>query len=167
MQSIKPIDITEADMATYKKHLADAVIITHDNRLLLQYRPLNWGSNPGGMNIFGGHVDEGETIMQALIRELNEELGAVVNEDDVVFIDAITEECTGHSELVYVHFWHDKEGTITGCYEAEAREYDTLEQALNAPKLMDYALWSLRNCHERGLLNMLKQAPQMGAENKL
>lgn len=163
---IEPVNLNKADLSAYKKHLADAVIVTHDNRLLLQYRPLNWGSNPGGMNIFGGHVDPGETIMQALRRELNEELGAVVREEDVVFISALTEECTGHTELVHVHFWHDKERTITGCYEAEAREYDTLEQALAAPKLMDYAVWSLKKCHALGLLDMLKKNPQPGMTNR-
>ena len=142
-------------MSSYTKHLADCVVLTHDHKLLMQQRPLNWGSSAGCLNIFGGHVDPGETIVQALIRELNEELGAKVNENEVIKIGAITEDWTQHRELVHVHFWHDKKGTITGCYEAEARYYKSVEEALLHPKIMDYARWALFECQNRNLLTTL------------
>lgn len=110
------------------------------------------GKHAGVLNIFGGHVESGETVIQGLVRELNEELGAIVKEKDVIFIGAITEEWTGHSELVHVHFWHDKHGTITGCYEAQSREYDCIEDALAHPKIMDYAAWALTECRRQALL---------------
>lgn len=118
----------------------------------MQQRPDNWGKHAGVLNIFGGHIEEGETILEGLIRELHEELGADVKPEDITFIGAITEDFTGHTEIVHVHFWHDKKGTITGCYEAEAKEYQTVEETLKHPKIMDYAIWALRECQNKGLL---------------
>ncbi len=136
----------------FTKRLADCVILTQDGKILMQQRPENWGNHAGVLNIFGGHVEDGESIMQSLVRELHEELGAQVNSDDVVFLGAVSEEDTNYTELVHVHFWHDKQGTITGCYEAEERRFNTIEEGLAHPKIMDYARWALQECRRRGLI---------------
>ena len=151
--SIKIIDIESTEAMSVKARLADCVVLTHDNKILLQYRPLNWSSNAGGLNLFGGHVDEGESIIEGLCREIKEELGADILENEVTFIDAISETWTEHKEFVHVYFWHDKECKITGCYEAEAREFETVEDALCEPKLMDYSKWALLKCQEIKLLD--------------
>jgi 8-oxo-dGTP diphosphatase len=134
------------------KHLADCVILTQDNKILMQQRPENWRTFPGALNIFGGHVENGESIIEALIRELHEETGARVDASEVVLLGAISEEETNYSELVHVYFWHDKQGTITGCYEAEERRFTSVEEALSHPKIMDYARWALLEAKARGLL---------------
>jgi 8-oxo-dGTP diphosphatase len=87
-----------------------------------------------------------------MIRELNEELGAVVDPADVISLGVITEADTNHTEIVHVYFWHDKAGTITGCYECEAAYYDRIAGALAHPKIMAYAVWALGECHARGLI---------------
>ncbi len=149
--------IREIDPATRAaqivKHLADCVILTHDNKILMQFRPEGYGRFGGCLNIFGGHVEDGEDVITALIRELHEELGAIVRPEDVRFIATVTEGMTDHSEAVHIHFWHDRAGTITGCYECEARHYDTLDDALAHPKIMDYARWALLQARERGFLS--------------
>lgn len=152
MESIRLIDTTKTKSPDFKKHLADCVILTHDNKILMQQRPDGWGRFGGRLNLFGGHVENGEAIIQALVREMSEELGAQVNENDVVFIGAVSENFTNHTELVHVHFWHDKDNTITGCYEAEAVRYESIENALKHPKIMDYAAWALRECKDKGLI---------------
>ena len=151
MKSTRTVDLKKTKPEQFSAHLADCVILTKDNKILMQQRPENWGKHADVLNIFGGHVEEGETVLEGLIRELHEELGAVVKAEDVVFIGAITEDWTDHTEIVHVHFWHDIEGTMTGCYEAEAREYDTVHQALEHPKIMDYAIWALQACEDKGL----------------
>lgn len=151
-KTIREINFKKSDYKKYKKHLADCVVLSAENKILIQKRPDDWHSNAGGLNIFGGHVDEGETIHQALIRELKEELGAKVIKKDIIDIGTVTEEFTGHSEAVHVHFWHDKKNTITGCYEAELLEFDNFEQAVKQEKLMDYSIWALRKCEERGFI---------------
>ncbi|MDY0009890.1 MAG: NUDIX hydrolase [Bdellovibrionales bacterium] len=150
--SLRYVDTAQADMAGYALHLADCAILTRDGKILLQYRPPQWRSSPDTLCIFGGHVDAGEDVMDGLLRELREELGADVPRDEVVFLGAVTEAQTGHSEVVHVHFWHDRAGRITGCYEAEARHFDTVADALETGKVMEYASWALQACRARGLL---------------
>lgn len=65
---------------------------------------------------------------------------------------AVTEDWTAHTEIVHVHFWYDKYGTITGCYEAESREFDTVAEILPNPKVMDYAVWALKECQKLELI---------------
>ena len=152
INSIREVDQIGISNSNFSKHLADCVILTHDNKILMQQRPMNWRTHPGVLNIFGGHVENGEPILDALKRELHEELGAQVNSEDIVFIAAITEDETNHTKLIHVHFWHDRQATITGCYEAEAKRFDNIDAALAHPKTMDYARWALLKCHERGLV---------------
>jgi len=94
----------------------------------------------------------GENPMQALVRELKEELGAQVQESDVISLGAITESATNYSELIYVYFWHDKHGTITGCYEGKAEYYDNCATAMMHPKIMDDVRWLLKQCQSRRFL---------------
>ncbi len=86
------------------------------------------------------------------MRELKEELGADVPPEEVVPLAALTEAMSGHTEIVHTHFWHDRNGVITGCYECEAVYYDRVAGALAHPKIMDYARWMLLECQNRGLL---------------
>ncbi|MDR3424051.1 MAG: NUDIX hydrolase [Alphaproteobacteria bacterium] len=153
MDEIKIVDASKIKMPSFKKHLADCVILTYDNRILLQKRPDNWPySFPGTVNPFGGHVEKGETPLQAVIRELAEETGAKASEQDLLFVGAVSESFTNHTELVHIYFWHDKENTITGCYEGEAISFDTVEDALAHPKIMPYARWALEECQRKGWL---------------
>ncbi len=152
IKTIRKVELSDISSGKFSKHLADCVILTHDNKILMQQRPATWGTYAGALNIFGGHVEEGESVMQALIRELHEELGAQLYERDVIFIGAVSEEETNHTELVHIYFWKDANKTITGCYEAEDRRFDMLADVLAAPKLMDYARWALLEANARKLL---------------
>lgn len=87
------------------------------------------------------------------MRELHEELGAIVNPADLIFIGAVSEDFTGHTELVHVHFWHDVHDTITGCYEGEAVYYECVADALAHPKIMDYVRWALIEAQKRNLIS--------------
>lgn len=152
INTIRLVDIQSADFGAYKVHLGDCVVLTHDHKILMQQRPLSWGRFGGNLNLFGGHIESGESVSQGLVRELHEELGAIVNPADLIFLGAVTEDFTDHTELVHIHFWRDRHNTITGCYEAEAVLYGAVAEALAHPQLMDYARWALEVCRECGLL---------------
>lgn len=152
MQTLRPLDPAAIDETVFKKKLADAIVMTKDGKLLMQQRTPDWGKSAGKLTAFGGHVEDGETPLEALKRELKEELGADVNDGEILSLGALTEEETGHTEIVYAWFWHDRRGTITGCYECEAVYYDRVAGALAHPKIMDYAVFLLQECVRRGLL---------------
>jgi 8-oxo-dGTP diphosphatase len=141
---------TAVDETKFTRRFADCLVLTHDNRILLNRR--TDPKHSGNLTAFGGHIEPGEHHRQAMIRELNEELGTKIEAADAIFIGAITEEITQHTEIVYTYFWHDKAGTVTGCYEGEAAYYERVEDALADPKIMDYLRWLLLECRKRGLL---------------
>ncbi|MFI8504508.1 NUDIX domain-containing protein [Streptomyces sp. NPDC085524] len=59
------------------RYTADVVAVTEDDRVLLIKR--DWDPYEGHWALPGGHVDDGETGLQAAIRELAEETGVHVN----------------------------------------------------------------------------------------
>lgn len=134
------------------KQYVGCLIRTHDNKILLQQRGDDWGHYPGYLSEFGGHLEAGETPMQALIRELKEELGAEVKANEVVDLGTVVDESSDDSELVYVFFWHDVNATITGCYEGEPRKFDSLDDVFKHPKVMGSVRWLLAECRNRGYL---------------
>lgn len=146
------LDLSHLDETQFKRRYVGCIVLTQDFRILLQQRGPDWSSFPGCLSTFGGGIEEGETPLQALLRELKEELGAEAKASEVVQLGVITEAVTQYSELIYVYFWQDVEGTITGCYEGEAKTYDNLEMVLTHPKLMDDVRWILGECQRRQLL---------------
>lgn len=152
LELIKLVDLTLNPDASPYFVSADCIILTQDNKILLQYRPPTWWTFPDCLSTFGGHIEVNEAPIQALVRELNEELGAIVDPAEVVSLGVITEAITKYSELICVYFWHDKHGTITGCYECESRTYASCAEALAQPKMMDEVRWLLNECKRRNLL---------------
>ena len=140
-ETIRPVD----PAGHFKKHLADCIIVLSDGRLYMQ-------QGAGRVHPFGGHVEDGEAIVDAVIREIMEETGGMIDAENLVFIGAVTEAETGHTEAVHVYFWHDAKGTVTGCYEREPVWFDSVKDALAHPGLMDYARWAVMEARQRRLI---------------
>ena len=66
-------------------HLAVHVwLITTDGRVLVQRRSLMKENNPGFWDVsVAGHVSAGETVLQAAVREVQEEIGLSISEADL------------------------------------------------------------------------------------
>lgn len=152
MNKIKFINLNNIDLSKFTFHGVECVVLTQDRKILLQQRGSDWRRFPGYLSNYGGQIESNETPLQALIRELNEELGAEVDQQDLIRIATITEAVSNHTELIHIFFWHDKNGTITGCYEGEARYFESVTAALNNPKVMDSVRFSLQECQSRGLI---------------
>src|SRR3982750_4683930 len=104
---IKKIDLSKIDESVFSRCCVGCLILTFDNKILLQQRDEDCKTYPGCLATFGGGIDLEETPTEALVRELREELGARVNIADVISLGAITEGASNHNELIYVYFWHD------------------------------------------------------------
>lgn len=152
-ETIKRVEDDSLNTELYEGLYCGVLVITHDNKILLQQRPDDWRTYPGCLSTFGGKVEDGESPEEALVRELMEELGAIVHISDVVKLGAITESYTNHKELIYTYFWKDVHNTITGCYECEAKYYKNKEEALQHPKIMDDVCWLLHESSKKGLIS--------------
>lgn len=149
------IKVNLLDNVDEKKFVLSGVgclVLSQHGQIVLQQRDEDCHSFPGCLATFGGGIENGETPMQALIRELKEELGAEVKAPDVVSLGVLTEKETNHDVLVHVYFWQDKSGSITGCYEGEAKYYNDPVIAEAHPKVMNDVLWLLHECKKRKLL---------------
>jgi 8-oxo-dGTP diphosphatase len=148
------VDLTKEDEKSFECRFVGCIILTKDNKIMLQQRGVDWNNYPGYLAEFGGRIEINEEPIQALIRKLHEELGAQVKERDVISLGAITEQMTEHTELIHVYFWHDKLGTISGCYEGEAKYFNTVETILKLQhvKMTDGLRWLLCVCEKRNLL---------------
>ena len=60
-------------------------ILRDDTRVLLAQR-INTGHEDGNFGLPAGHIDEGETALQALLREVGEEIGVSLSPDSVKLV---------------------------------------------------------------------------------
>ncbi len=67
------------------------VIINENDEILLQKRSRNKRVNPSKWGICGGKVDLGETPLEAGIRETLEEIGVVLNKEELEILNRATD----------------------------------------------------------------------------
>lgn len=95
----------------HKNIPASYLVLIKDNKILLQKR-FNTGYEDGKYSMVAGHVDEGETFTEAIIREAEEEAGIILKPENlkashVMHRDSGSEE---NNERVDVFFTAEKWG---------------------------------------------------------
>lgn len=102
-------------------------LIRSDGALFLQLRPMSKFVQPGKWDTaVGGHVDFGESIDSALLRETQEELG--LTDLEVKFIDSYIFESEIERELVYVYFSRFDDEISHFSAEVSAGRYWTVDE---------------------------------------
>ena len=151
-QWVTEVDSQQLQLFTYSRQFAGCLIKTNDGRLLLQQRGDNWDRFPGMLATFGGQIDTGESPEEGMIRELSEELGAELNSHELVFLGAFTKLGLDDA-LIYAYWWHDKQGSITGCYEGEPACFNQAVEILSKDNITPDVFWIVNRCLEQGLLS--------------
>ena len=70
-------------------HDCVGALLVRDGRILLGRRRDDCDWLAGAWDVFGGHVEAGESGEQAITRELAEELGVVVDARDLFYLDCM------------------------------------------------------------------------------
>jgi len=76
-----------------------AVVVARGDLLLVERRKLTKGTDPGKVVIPGGHVEEGESLLEACTRELREELGLTC--DAFSFIVSLPHHTESEDQMVH------------------------------------------------------------------
>jgi len=129
------------------RHYACAIPV-RDGRILLGRRAPHRKAYPDRWDVIGGRVEDGETVAQALVRELGEEIGIVpvAWEELCSVVDAGPRErgeATYHMHVV--HAWTG-DGPVMLNDEHTALAWFTVEEACALPDLAldDYRAVFLR-----------------------
>ena len=72
-------------MSRFKLITSVYLILIKDNKILLSRR-YQTGYMDGHYSLPAGHLEDGETIRQALVREVKEEIGIIIKPDDIVLV---------------------------------------------------------------------------------
>lgn len=93
-----------------------ALIICKDKKVLLEKRKENRRNDPSKIAIPGGHVKNGENLLQACRRELREELDLQCNK--FTFVTRIPHSTPSEEQVVHYYSCENWKG-IPKCKEAE------------------------------------------------
>ena len=72
-----------------RPHACVGLLLCEGDRVLLARLSSAESWYPDCWDVPGGHIEPGETALQALVREANEELAVVVDCDDAVLVDVV------------------------------------------------------------------------------
>lgn len=136
------IDDHSIDSLPISREFAAGLVITREGRLLLQQRGHDWDRFPGVIALFGGEIDEGESHAEGFIREINEELGGVV--DSPYYIGRFAKPSPDGHDLIHTYLWYDQYDTITGCYEGNPLYFDNLETVFDHDNVLPGIKWAIR-----------------------
>jgi ADP-ribose pyrophosphatase YjhB (NUDIX family) len=83
-------------------------VFIREGQVLLLKRPKNKG---GGYNLVGGHVERGESPLQALRREIQEEIGVGIDTEHLELMRLVYREKKEASPKLHLVYWvHEWEG---------------------------------------------------------
>lgn len=102
--------------------VALAIISNKNNEVLLQHRDNNAPTNPNKWGLWGGRIEGGETPLEAIVRELKEELDIDVDEESLTPFNTYKAQRFGDDWEGYV--FHLQDG---GDFKYNLQEGDDLK----------------------------------------
>lgn len=128
-------------------------IIDENNKILMQQRSLKKDTNPGKWDIsVAGHVSSGQSSKQAAVREIEEEVGIIIKEEELKYILTYQKESIAKEDYI------DKQ--IFDFYIAKVKEINIENITLQESEVEDANLVTkeeFKNIIESG--NVVDRAP--------
>lgn len=87
-------------MEKFKLRVAVFLILIRDNKILLLRRQ-NTGWKDGNYSLPSGHLESGETVIDAVIREASEEIGVTISQNDVQLVHTLHRAPDGYIDLFF------------------------------------------------------------------
>ena len=149
-----------------------AWIMNYNGEILLQQRALDKKKNPGKWAKTGGHVDAGETPEESIKREVYEEIGLKVNDDEIKNIEIFKSINPNeyYYSYGYIFFTHYKEDDfLLQKEEVSVVKYYTIEE-LEEIKKRDDKNYTFCNWDEEGFnkqIQLLKEYRDKISNKKL
>ena len=143
-------------------HHVSAWIMNYDGKVLLQQRALDKKKNPGKWAKTGGHVDAGETCKEAIKREVYEEIGLEVNDDEIKNIEIFKSKNPNEHYFSYGYIFFtnlNEEDFKLQKEEVNAVRYYSIEE-LEGIRKQDNKNYTFCNWDEEGFnrqINLLKK----------
>jgi 8-oxo-dGTP diphosphatase len=87
----------------FKTACAVALILEHDNKILFIHRG-KVKINPDCWSIVAGHIDEGESAIQAMVREAYEEIGITIDPANLTLVHTSYAYQPAYGEIMSLYF---------------------------------------------------------------
>lgn len=165
------LDRKEAHDKNLWHYHVSAWIMNYDGEILLQQRSFSKKKNPGKWTKTGGHVSADETCVQAIKREIFEEIGLELNDDEIKIIDEFksTNPKEHYFSYGYIVFTNKKEDEfILQKEEVRDVKYLSIEQIeeLRKQDNKDYTFcnWDLDGFNKQ--ISILKKYRNIVKKNK-
>lgn len=129
------------------KHISAILLTLPDGRIVFQRRSKDAAKSPGLLGFFGGHVEEGETFDQAMMRELGEETSLDMSTLSWGFVQdfASADKAGDGSNAMFHLYWAEVPDAKFEVYEGDGAEVYTREEALERTDVAVPAKYALEN----------------------
>lgn len=124
--------------------------ILNDKKEILLVKSYKW---PGKWVVMGGHIEWGESIAQAVAREVKEEVGLTVKFDNVIETVEFVLDPSFHAQKHFValqckcHLIGDSTPTLDQDEIQEAKWF-SINEALNLPELLEITRTTIKILNE-------------------
>lgn len=117
-----------------------AIIINSKDQVLLQKRSISKRIDPNKWGNTAGHVSHGENFIEAIIKEIHEEIGVLVEEKDIEFLLTEVKQVIGKSGAVNNAFLNRYCVKI----DKELCDFKIQEDEVSELKWMNYEEWKTK-----------------------
>ena len=141
--------IPSTDKPLPRREVAILVLYGKEGRMLLQKRTLDAPTFPGIWGFFGGGIEKGESPLEALKREIYEELEYEVRSPEFLFEQEYRHENPPRELKRFVFIEEYDPARELVLHEGERMGWHTLEETLAIPDIPSFNRPVLQKIHDR------------------